>query len=184
MFIWDYDISNKGSSWNYESIKLHGGVGDCSAGHTDENAKQNASFKGNRHCLCVFTYSIAKRKQCNCTAGQSGMSVSPETIYTEGLLSLTFWTFRRCLPYLKFLWISYCKLIIAHILTKWWYQKFGRCLGKDVLQFVEFCSYLNPFLSSVAWCSWKTPVEVDEFCRSGSVIWQLSSIHARKSGKC
>lgn len=70
--------------------------GDCSAGHADENAKQNAPFKGNRHCLCVFTYSIAKRKQCNCTAGQSGVSVSPETIYTEGLLSLTFWTFRRC----------------------------------------------------------------------------------------
>ena len=94
-------------------------------------------------------------------------------------------------PYLnlQFLWIFYCKLVMAHVLTKWRYQKFGRCLGKDALHFVEFCSYLNPFLSSVAWsnahqCSWKTPVELDEFCRCSSVIWQVSSIHARKNGNC
>lgn len=167
---------------------------NCSTEHTDKNAKQNVPHYFPRTVDIVPGFSLpsnAKRKQCNCTAGHSEVSFSPEKNYAEGpsvphsgpsgdasLLELA--------VFLNFL-LEVCH--VAQVLPKWRYQELGGCLGKDVLQCIEFCSYLNPFLSSVAWsnafwCSWKTPVELDEFCRPGSVTWQVSSTHARKNGKC
>lgn len=54
-------------------------------GHTDENTAQNPPSRNSRDRSCVFTYSSAKRKRCNCTASQLEVSVSPGIIHTKGL---------------------------------------------------------------------------------------------------